>query len=752
MPNKPHDKHHLWIPNQEVITIPNIKTGRGKPRNVVYSEHGEKLSTGLKLIISNHEKVHAVSSISQEDLVIFKVNLPDGEKLDNTQRQKILSDNGLEINVVKTKKTAIVSTTKEKFNRLQDRINKYKSTGTLADFQYLDNFEPLLINDKETSGIKRIIQTDINKDLNFIDLQFLLLPHLNKEIYARALPKLVELINLNGSLLRQPYFLSDGTPVIRASVRVSAIDTVANDEAVYRVEQTHFFQPIVGSMVEGSVKFNVNTDIRLDLLPTVGVLDSGINFPANIKHLITERWSPILNYASTEHGTEVASKVIFTDLGRKYNLGEILSPRAQVIDIPVFDQDSNKNSEIDMIERIRLAVEKFKSKCKIYNLSLNSTSPIEGDEISIMGYELDNLMQIHDIQFVISAGNHSVYNSVESLAEVIDDDDCRIAAPADSMLGITVGSVIGYDHDGSLSKKNDIAPYSRIGPGFAGYNKPDLVTYAGTIAKNNENYFVPTDDFAIVISNNGNFKANAGTSFSAPMVSGDLAEIYNSLLNKDLLLAKALLFHSSQHIVDTEGLSTEDLAFISNLYGRGMPNLKSATYSSESKVTFVRIGALCKSTKERVKFYMPTLLAAQVGRNVAKITVTCISNPPLDRTKGEAYLGAYINASLHKYKANDDALPVANPSGLNGRIKWDVCFHFSKLFSSFDAGDWQLWLELSTRWDVPDDYNVPYALAITIEDLSGTLNLYSNVLNEAKGRFIPMNELQIQNDQRIQAR
>lgn len=745
MTNKQHNKHHLWIPNQEVEFIDNIKQGRDKPRDVVYSAHGEKLSTNLKLIISHYEKNHAASSISHEDLVIFKVNLPDGEKLDNAQRQKILSDNGLEINVVKNKKSAIVSTTKAKFSRLQNRINKYKATGALADFQYLDNFEPLLVNDKETTSIKRIIHTTANKDLDFIDLQFLLLPHLSSETYIRALPKLVELINLNGDILREPYFLSDGTPVIRAFIKVSAIDIVANDEAVYRVEQTHFFQPEVGSKNNNCTQFNISTDINLDLLPTVAVLDSGINLPNNMMHLVIERWSPINNYRSTEHGTEVASKAIFSNLGIQCNLGGSLIPRAKVIDIPIFDQDDNKNSELDMVERIQLTVEKYKNKCKIYNLSLNSTEPIDGDEISIMGYELDTLMQKHGVQFVISAGNHSVYNSATSLDDILDDDDCRIAAPADSMLGITVGSIVGHDHDGSISKKNDVAPYSRIGPGFAGYHKPDLVTYAGTIANINGSYSVPSDNFATVISSNGNFEANAGTSFSAPMISGDLAEIYDALLIKDMLLAKTLLFHSSQHIIDTESCSPEDLAFISNLYGRGVPNLISSNFSSNSKVTFIRTGTLCKSTKERVKFYMPTLLAAQVGRNVAKVTVTCISNPPFNRAKGEAYLCAYINASLHKYKSNSASMPVVNPSGSRGRTKWDVCFHFNRLFSSFDSGDWQLWLDLSTRWDVPDNYEVPYALAITIEDISGSLDLYSSVLQEAKGRFIPMNELPINN-------
>ena len=56
-------------------------------------------------------------------------------------------------------------------------------------------------------------------------------------------------------------------------------------------------------------------------------------------------------------------------------------------------------------------------------------------------------------------------------------------------------------------------------------------------------------------------------------------------------------------------------------------------------------------------------------------------------------------------------------------------------FSSFHGGDWEIWLELHTRYDVDDEQNVDYAIAITIEDLTQSLNIYDAVLNEAQNRF-----------------
>lgn len=83
-------------------------------------------------------------------------------------------------------------------------------------------------------------------------------------------------------------------------------------------------------------------------------------------------------------------------------------------------------------------------------------------------------MRLHNVQFVISSGNHKVWQTADSLGEVLDDDT-RISAPADSMLGITVGAIAGKEHPLSLSGVNEISPYSRRGPGFAGFTKPDLV-------------------------------------------------------------------------------------------------------------------------------------------------------------------------------------------------------------------------------------------------------------------------------------
>ncbi len=187
-------------------------------------------------------------------------------------------------------------------------------------------------------------------------------------------------------------------------------------------------------------------------------------------------------------------------------------------------------------------------------------------------------------------------------------------------------------------------------------------------------------------------------------------------------------------------MSDEELAFAHNLYGRGLVSVDDSKYSSPSKVTFVRTGTLNRLTKERVTIYMPEILAAQTGRNIAKVSVTCVSLPPVDRTKGTEYLGAYIRASLKKSSEDSKKLLPVQQEFKEGRQKWDVCHQFTKSFSRFNSGDWQVWLELFSRWD-DKNVDVPYALVITIEDVSSTLDIYSEI--EALNRYQAINTIRL---------
>ena len=730
-------RNHLWIPDEEVTRVDKKPTGRTTPRNISFTEHGQKLSSSLQSIKQAIENVSEDDSLSDAGLMIFKVELPDGEKIKD--KKDLFTSTGMEVKVVKSENKAVIATTKNQFQSLKKRIDDYTRSGSgKTYFDYIEDFKPYLGSEKNSSSLQKTTCSDLVPDS--LDIQLMLVPNLREEIYDLAIQRLVEKIgDRDGIIQEEPYYLSDNTPVIRVIIPSNSLFHYENDSAIYRIEETDFFSADAAS--KDAIDLNeleLDDSVLIDKLPIVTVLDSGVNFPEGLEPLILHHWTDGSSGGDSEHGTKVASRVAF-----KYICDQLpstkITPRTRIIDCNILDGSVPVNV---FIKRIQNAVATFCDISKIYNLSANASSPIEGDEMSILGYELDALQLKRNVQFVISAGNHQLWSTESCLEDILDDDDSRVSAPADSMLSVVVGATSGETHPNSLSTINEVSSYSRIGSGFNGFSKPDLTAYGGCITCIAGSVSVPEDKYSLLLDKNGQLTPDAGTSFTAPVVAGDFAEILGIIPNQDILLAKALLYHNAMPIWDEDSITDEELAYAHNLYGRGLSNVDESKYSSPSKVTFVRTGTLNKVTKERVTIYMPEILAAQVGRNVAKVSVTCISMPPVDRTKGTEYLGAYIRASLKKSSSDGRLKPVQQDFKV-GRQKWDVCHQFTKLFSKFEAGDWQIWLELFSRWD-EENIDVPYALAVTIEDVSNTLDVYSEI--EALNRYRAINTLRLRLD------
>ncbi|OXS25334.1 MAG: hypothetical protein BI182_14225, partial [Acetobacterium sp. MES1] len=558
-----NQKQHLWIPSEEVQEVTKKPMKIPEDRGLDHNEHGSKLSQGLIEIMSAYDKLKSGDSLSGEDIMVFKLVLPEGETV--AGQQKFIEDEGMKINAVKDSRHAIVTSSKSMFDRLSGRVGTYKDQNKLRGYQYIESFELYSAQEKQAASLKRYLECQ--KDELTIDIQLMFIPHLDKEVQSKAVCKLEEkILQLEGKLQRESYQLSDGTAVIRALVPMSSINNLADDGAIYRIEQTAFFQFMTPSAMNpfNSV-LNIDPNVDVDSLPVVVVLDTGVDFPPQLEQLVPIHWEASnCTGFSHYHGTSVASKVIFSHIGFQLT-NQYIVPRAKVIDCKIYDQKNNAQDV--MIERIREAVENFASLTKIFNLSSNIKRPIEGDELSIMGYELDVLMSKYKIKFVISAGNHELVTSCSSLEEILEDDDIRIAEPADAMLGITVGSIVGFHHNASVSKVNDVAPYSRIGPGFAGFYKPDLVAYGAT---QYSDMSVPSDPYAIVLLPNGKFLDDCGTSYTAPVVAGDLAELSSVVPDNDVVLAQALLYNGAQQLWDTRKITQDEAEYIGNLYGRGI--------------------------------------------------------------------------------------------------------------------------------------------------------------------------------------
>ena len=732
-------RYHLWIPEDEIENVEKKPTGRSNQYGLVHTDHGQKLSQGLQDILDFFQRLQSSNSLDEQDMITFKIILQDKE--DVASQKDFLEGEGLKINAVRDGRHAIVSAPRDVFGSLQGRVSRYRDKGTKKDFQYIQEFAPFTAEDKEASSVRRYFRE--NPDAMSIDVQIMLLPDMAPEMQKRAQENITEKIQQKkGTIQNEPYQLTDGTAIIRASMSPSGLNEIADDPRVYWVEKTVFFhgyEPSDVSSISDGLK--IDPSIDMTALPAVVILDDGVSLPAGLEDVVPIHWHSSgckQNDTFGVHGTPVASRAAFGYVGM-HMADPFLTPRARIIDAQI--ADARSVAEDTMLIRIREAVQAFSSVAKIFNFSYNATTSIEGDEMSILGCEFDMLSRKYGIRFVISAGNHELFKVEDSLRAIIDDSDSRIASPADAMLGITVGAIVGFEHPGSLSGINEIAPYSRRGPGFSGFYKPDLVAYGATQFKNST---VPPDPYALCLSKTG-YCAPPGTSFTAPTVAGDLAQTLTVVPNNDIGLAQALLYNGVIPKYDRSAMEQSEMDLAGNLFGRGLSSPENSMYSSENRVTFMNSGTMNRVTKKRVKFHIPSAIAGlkvKRGENKIRVTVTCIAQPPVDRTKGSEYSAAYISASIHRLNSNGRNV-VDNPSVSDNRNKWDTCYHFSNEFSSFDSGSWEVWLELFTRWGIEDDEEIPYSLVITVEDLMESGNLYSETVRESAGRFTPVQPIRI---------
>lgn len=734
---------HLWIPDEEV-EAEDLKASFPPDTLVVdHAEHGGVLSSGLKSVMDAYTHLQD-DVLKDEDIMIFQMVLQEDQ--DISAQRKIAESEGMNINAVKDKHHAVVSTNKTMFQRLQERVGRYRESGALKYFKYVDAFAPISLDEKESRALKLFLEQ--NKEQLHVDVQVMFTPNLPEDMIHKATEGIMEKFNKavseRGNITFRPmkYSLADGTPVIRADVPVDSLrHIVENNRAIYRVEQTGFFHSNVASAFFQGRKLTVDPSINIDELPNVVVLDSGVRFPDDMAALVPIHWKASgVSGIGNQHGTAVASKVVFSHIGTKLK-DQYLVPRAKVIDCDIYG-DSADMSQDEMSNRIAEAVEAFHDVAKIYNLSSNMEVPIDPEHMSIIGTQIDALSKKYGVKFVISAGNHDLAKVRDNIADIIDDDDSRIAEPADAMLGITVGAIAGVSNDDAFSRELEPTAYTRFGPGFFGFFKPDLVAFGANITKDLQ--LMRTDPYAIMLAPEGRLCIDAGTSFTAPVIAGDLADLTTVVPNNDIPLAQALLYNGAFRFFDDKNVKKAEAKYTAKQYGRGLSDPENCKYSSPNRVTFMRTGSLKIKTKEHVRFPMPEIQAQAKGNGNTRVTITCLTDAPIDQSKGPEYLGASITVQLFK-RDKDGKLTKESGMSKDNNDRWDTCFHFTKVFSRFFSGVWEVQLDLHSRWLEKDieDIEIPYAMVVTIEDLTQENDIYSAVVRETGGRYQPISSIRI---------
>lgn len=322
--------------------------------------------------------------------------------------------------------------------------------------------------------------------------------------------------------------------------------------------------------------------------PIVGLIDSGISETnEEILPWIYKKEELIpKEYQNNSHATFIAGVMLFGEQ-LNFDMADIKEPNFKILDvvaIPNSDEEFGPTDEMMedvFLEGLENIIKKYCDKVKVWNLSLG-TDTEAGDIISDFAIELDRIQDEYHVQIFIAAGNFE--DAIREWPTDFEYND-RITTPADSVRGITVGSIA---LDKGAVDINEPSPFSRKGPGANFINKPDIVDYGGNINEDGSISGCGIVSFDI----DGNYIEGVGTSYSTPFATIKFQNILNTVNNENSLeLSKALLIHSCVNPI-TKDQIIEDYEIKYFGFGIAEKDLDEILKCDNSKVTIIIQGTI----------------------------------------------------------------------------------------------------------------------------------------------------------------
>ena len=509
-------------------------------------------------------------------------------------------------------------------------------------------------------------------------------------------------------------------------------------------------------------KLHTRGDMSGDI-PVVVVVDSGITsqIPELNTWVVGQESQVAPEYRNTDHGTFVAGLICWgNDLNPTIS-GIDASPCA-VFDFQVIPNHDPSKGLIDSIQEqeflisIEAALNQHANEYKVWNLSLSTHETCSLDEFSEFAEELDNLQEKYQVSFVISAGNFDSPPLLDYPRDRSQIESGRITVPSDSVLGISVGSISHVDYQNTGPKIHEPSAFSRHGSGPNYIIKPDLVHYGGACS-------VDASHITGIRSLNGIGSAeNIGTSFSTPLVSRVLAQIYHQITpTPQPVLARALLTHHARD-PRTQGRVPDGEE---NFFGFGLPSpvpycLECTPYTSTIVFDDVlRPGYFL----EWDEFPYPASLQRD-GRYFGEIWMTVAFAPERGARWGSEYCETHIEAHFGVYRDRVSRETGEIKSVFKGLVppehknpgvlyesyqveklrKWSpVRTYHGNMGETGERGNrWRLMVRLLTRHGVEDTESFkpqPFSLIVTVSDPEKKALVYDEMARSLRNRFQAQN-------------
>lgn len=511
--------------------------------------------------------------------------------------------------------------------------------------------------------------------------------------------------------------------------------------------------------------------------PVVVVVDSGVSdLIPGLESWVVGRDSQVApEYRNTDHGTFVAGLICW---GSELNptIPGLENSPCGVFDFQVMpNDDPAKGDTLPLLESeflvsLEAALQEHANAYRVWNLSLGTDSVCSFDEFSKLAQELDNMQEKYKVSFVISAGNYDTPPLLDFPRTGDQLEAGRITTPADSVLGITVGSVSHVDYKKNGPREHHPSAFSRHGPGPNHVIKPDLIHYGGSCSTDRSH-------ISGIRSVNGTGSAeNLGTSFAAPIVARTLAQIYHQVTpSPSPVLARALLTHHARD--PRSGFRVPDGD--ENSFGFGLPSpVPYCLECTPNTSTLVFDDVLRPGYfLEWDDFPYPPSLRRD-GRYFGEIWMTVAFAPARGARWGTEYCETHIDAHFGVYRTEKSRVTglikpkpkfvgLVPPEHKNPGLlyesyqveklrKWaPVRTYYGNLGEKGERGDrWRLKLQLLTRHGVSDEEMAnpqPFSLILTISDPEKKARIYDEMAQIIRTRFQSQN-LTVRTAARVRAK
>jgi hypothetical protein len=470
------------------------------------------------------------------------------------------------------------------------------------------------------------------------------------------------------------------------------------------------------------------------------------------------------------HGTKVAGAILF---GNDIPENGSFQPPCFLTNARVLDSGNNLPSSLYPPQLMQQIVDDF-GTVRIFNMSIASKGPCRLVHMSTWAATIDTLIHARGILFLLASGNIRSSSGVATRPGIVEhlqfgrtypeyllEPTSRISNPAQSLLGLTVGSVCLSEFEDadriSFGKRDHVSSFSRCGPGLWGSIKPDVVEYGGDFLREKNGYLITqhnTTSARVVKTGANRIGWDIGTSFAAPKVGHILALLANKFPRDSTLLYKALVIQSARL---PEHVFHNPTAQALRVLGYGIPESGRALENGPYRITYVAEGVVAAQQANLYSLGIPQELR-RAGSDfdvLIEVTLTFTAMPRRTRKRLKSYFGSWLTWESSKLgesfnvfssrvlkNLEDPDEEVVDARSIRWTISTSPNYGIVQDFKRQDSATQKDWVILKSNmlpeelsfavvghkgWDKDTVNELPFALVISLEAISKEYEIYEMI-------------------------